>query len=328
MAKKLVDKDGQRKHDAALSKAGIPLGFRLHEPAEAECYFCDRVDVVDSKEHIIGQWSHELLDLRGKAFTPVYGNASGEVHHRGTIPAISLVSKGICTECNNSWMSELEGNMATFIREEEKSTITLDKIARWFIKTAFVLNVTQNTRLLVPRTVRLALANGKIDPRVSLFFHYAPDATGAEADLRVNWVQGAHLPPIYYDKSKKEAVQKSFKEIWACSIRLDNLVGTVVLSLPGELYSSSWENMGRAAILEGKIKHGVTFQDLPVLSHWMNAIWLMPLRTHWSDDDGTIYLVDDFPGFISLEEAEQYMMKFIKTEGAEYIYDGDGILEI
>ncbi len=53
MPRGIVDDSGHRRYERQLLARGASLGFRLMEPPDAECYFCDRRGEIDSREHII-----------------------------------------------------------------------------------------------------------------------------------------------------------------------------------------------------------------------------------------------------------------------------------
>ena len=270
MARKLADSDGLRRHDRTMLALGATLGYRLTEPEHAECYFCDRTNLVDSLEHIVPKWLHDALGLNGKTFEPVYTNMGVSVHERGSIPATQLVASGICRECNTGWMSRLESAFAPMhrrITEVDPSTV-----AHWFVKTAFVLNVTQNTRLLVPRPMRLALASGVISNQVSVFLHEA----AIDDQIRFNWVQNPLLPPMIYPSSREDAAMKSMRLLWSCTINLDGLVATVVVNPPGDSYASSWERLGRLLVHRGKVRNVTDLVNLPRLRFWGNGSCLVP----------------------------------------------------
>lgn len=297
MARKLTDSDGHRRHDRQMLNRGATLGFRLVEPPEAECYFCDRTSVKDSLEHIVPQWLHDVLDLRDKTFEPVYTSRGLNVHGRGSIPADSLVASGICVDCNTGWMSRIESRYAPVFRGE----VPMDSqaLAMWFVKTAFVLNVTQNTRLLVPREIRLALAAGSVSERVSVFLHQ----TEPPEDVRFNWVQNPIVAPMVYPAVNTDAVSESLKHLWACSINLDGLIATVVVNPPGDFYASSWERLGKLLVNRGRVKPTVNLDSLPRLQFWGTACCLVPSNVTWG---GRGEVTMDFPEMRSFSDMSAY----------------------
>lgn len=279
MAKRLADESGYRRHERRLLSNGGELGFRLTEPAEAECYFCDDTSVDDSQEHIIAQWLQDELGMRGERFSPTYYFLDQE-QGRGQIPATNLVSVGICVECNSGWMSKAEADFQPYFRSRRRD-VAVEPIVRWFAKTAFVLNVTQNTRLLVPRDIRLGLAAGRLDERISVFFHRVVKMEPRGG--RINWAQsgGATAPGEVEEGS--EQFLESVKHLWACAIRLDDIVGTVLINPPGDTYRSAWEIEGAIALEDGSIARRVGWAHLPRVRVFANAAYSVPHHFSWGD---------------------------------------------
>jgi hypothetical protein len=221
-----------------------------------------------------------------------------DVHLRAPIPATQLVASGICRTCNTGWMSRLESAFAPIQRKSAE--VDPGIVARWFIKTAFVLNVTQNTRLLVPRPIRLALAAGEISDRVSVFLHGA----AVDENIRFNWIQNPLLPPMQYPSSREDEALESMKVLWSCTINLDGLVATVILNPPGDSYASSWERLGKLLVHRGKVKPVTELENLPRLQFWGNANCLIPGVLSWVNAADIFRL--EFPGFGSFGDMMAY----------------------
>lgn len=280
MAKGLADGSGRRRYDQQLAERGVRLGFRLAEDPHAECYFCDGVGVTDSKEHIFATWMQKALGASNEVFTPTYYNGGQALDERGPIPAANLVTKGICVDCNTGWMNDLEVQFRPFIMREPGGS-DLFAVVSWFVKTAFVLNVSQNTRLLVPRDARLSLAAGVLDPRISVYVHRVPypEPGGGQ----INWVQNASFAPVSYPPSLKDLWFDEIKYIWACTIRLRNIAVTVVLNTPQSRFYSSWDCKGSVACARGEIRRRIRWQRLPETRHFSNGVFLVPESLDWCD---------------------------------------------
>lgn len=280
MAKPLSDDQGYRRYDRQLQQANARMAFRLREPADAECYFCNGKNVQDSQEHIVPQWLQDALRIRDEIFTPQYYSHGRLQTHRGSIPASNLVTRGICVQCNSGWMSRIEARFMPYIKGRRREVPTAD-VVHWFVKTAFVLNVSQNTRLLVPRSARLALAAGSIPDRVSVYFHrVSKRETGGG---RFNWVQNAGLCPIQLPTDREEAFFENVKRLWACAVRIDDIVGTVVLNPEDEDYVSCWEEPGERVLHRGDLVPRIPWAYLPRVSHFTHCILLVPAEVTWAD---------------------------------------------
>lgn len=229
MAKSIADSLGHRRHDRTMMEQGAVLGFRLNEPESAECYFCDGTGVIDSKEHILPQWLCAELGMTEQSFHSRNMSRGRVLSDQSRIPARNFVAKSICRNCNNGWMSQVEASFQPFIRGG-RDAASLDAIARWFAKTAFVLDSSQPVRLLVPRQLRLGLAAGTFGERLSLYFHRTDEP--ARSDWRFDCFQGSLIAWMSPDKNKIAEIWDSVKQVWACSIRIDDIVGTVVVSPP------------------------------------------------------------------------------------------------
>lgn len=206
MATSIADSQGHRRHDRTMTKRGAVLGFRLHEPASAECYFCDGIGVIDSEEHILPQWLFAELGMADQSFHSRNMSRGQVLFDRGEIPARNFVAKGICQNCNNGWMSQTEANFQPFIRDGHDAA-SLEAVVRWFAKTAFVLNISQPVRLLVPRQLRLDLAAGTFGERLALYFHRTEEPPLAH--WRFDYLQGSLIAWMSPDSDKIAAMWDS-----------------------------------------------------------------------------------------------------------------------
>ena len=126
------------------------------------CSFCNRelTKKTKSKEHVWPKWLHKKLDMEKKPFQGVHTDMSGLIVKSTRSQSMnSLVLGGVCTECNNGWMSDLEMEVAPlfdalwFLPANDKN-ITLKKeacksIAFWAFKTSLVINLVSNYRRIV-----------------------------------------------------------------------------------------------------------------------------------------------------------------------------------
>jgi len=301
MAKSIADSLGRRRHDRTMIEQGAVLGFRLNEPESAECYFCDGIGVIDSEEHILPQWLCAELGMTEQSFHSRNMSQGQVLFDRSRIPARNFVAKSICRNCNNGWMSQAEASFQPFIRGG-RDAASLDVIARWFAKTAFVLNVSQPVRLLVPRQLRLGLAAGTFGERLSLYFHRTEEP--ARSDWRFDCFQGSLIAWMSPDKNKIAEMWDSVKQVWACSIRIDDIVGTVVVSPPDESWGSSWSAPGSAAVIDGALKSNFRWQDLPSVRHFEHAAFMVPRQVGWTKN---LTPVEPFPSLGGIDSINTYL---------------------
>ncbi len=323
MAKKLVKIDGLRKHDLKMISQKRRLGYRVVEPDEAECYFCNGIGVKDSQEHIIPQWLQDHLGMRNEIFTPTYyAGPYQPADERGTIPATNMVGMGICVDCNTGWMSKLEVEFKKSFQEKQRNWSSRDTVM-WFVKTAMVLNVTQNTRLLVPRDVRLSLAEGMLDSRLSVTFHRVVRSNKTVRDGHFNWVQGGpHVPILEGPPELSEDFHQRLKQCWACSIRLDSIVATVIYTPTADLLASSWKIPGVKGFSGAGIPEKIFWTALPQLSHFTQGYCLVPSPTgDWAALEPSYAFPD---GLKEIRELVAFQValaeNLAKETGAEVIY--------
>jgi hypothetical protein len=105
-----------------------------------KCLFCN--EDANSKEHVWPQWVLKLLPSR-RPVRQTLGTGK-EVTYSGDFKL-----KGVCSTCNNGWMSELETEVKPILGPiVQDLSIQLDledqkKLARWAFKTAIVLEGTK-----------------------------------------------------------------------------------------------------------------------------------------------------------------------------------------
>lgn len=102
------------------------------------CIFCDRPKVT--KEHILPQWLNSVLPSDGTHFASIMVRERNAYRTHLT-RALDHVIKMVCKQCNNGWMSELEGAaqpVLTPMIQGRRATLSLVEqriVARWAAKT-------------------------------------------------------------------------------------------------------------------------------------------------------------------------------------------------
>lgn len=125
-----------------------------------ECIFCRAVPKKWSDEHVLPQWLLDYLKIRGEEISPTHHSFEGEGNAVSTRrhKVENLVEGRVCSECNNGWMSSLEGEAKPLLvplMQGEKEVVELVpnerlRVARWAFKTAIVLNSASNFHKNVP----------------------------------------------------------------------------------------------------------------------------------------------------------------------------------
>lgn len=154
----------------------------------------------------------------------------------------SLVAGEICAKCNNAWMSALEVSAKPYIISPPDRILDPAEarmLAQWFIKTAIVINVSHQYRLLWASDRRHDVARQQM-PNVAAWLYRVPDS-----DL--NWIQGRPGVPTLLSNPEQgistETAQFLSGVIHNCSIQAGTLVGDV-LAYPGEIAASEFEHAG------------------------------------------------------------------------------------
>jgi hypothetical protein len=210
------------------------------------CWMCDALAGKSTKEHIFARQlqarfpSDHHLDFHMARLNPITpGPASLEVtHERGPLRGGNLVAGGICATCNNGWMSSLESpaNAALTgppkVLDHDEATM----LARWFAKTAAVINVSQQYRML-----------WEAERRHQLQFR-VPDNVAVSifrvADSDLDWAQGEVLGMANTPDDVEFAQVAHLMDLTHfCRIQVGTLVGMVV-AYPWQLYASEFRLPG------------------------------------------------------------------------------------
>jgi hypothetical protein len=144
------------------------------ENRERVCLFCARqLAGCRSREHVLPQWLLDHLKIRKDQVSPTHFDEAGKAKSTRHHNLAKLLHGQVCRDCNNGWMSALEGACKAvltdlFAVEREVIDLSSDErilLARWATKTAAVLNSASNFITIVPATHYQSLfANDKPVP--------------------------------------------------------------------------------------------------------------------------------------------------------------------
>lgn len=184
-----VDPAKLRKYDRNLLSAGKRLAPRVLEPVPF-CWFCNVESGTRSKEHIFPKWllaHYGAMDERVQPHRISLALDGVIASERGERPLSAHYNGEVCATCNNGWMASLEASAKPVLTAHPlRGRITEDQatiLARWFIKTAVNLNVSQPYRLLVEATSRHALAT-HVPDRFAVYLFRVRRQNGV-----IDWVQ-------------------------------------------------------------------------------------------------------------------------------------------
>lgn len=220
-----------RQFDANIAKASGRMAERVREPVPF-CWFCPSTEGRKTREHIFPKWLSGHYGARAEVVTPFRMSAATgmELSRRPEKPLSSFVCGDVCADCNNGWMSQAEEDvrplLTTTKRRGRLSTDEAFNLARWFAKTAAVINVSQPYRLLFPERDRHALRLG-IPDRLTVSLFKSRRQNGL-----VDWLQGGFSTALTGPGISPEAAGTLMERTLITHIRVADLVGVVVLVPP------------------------------------------------------------------------------------------------
>jgi hypothetical protein len=217
-----------RPYDEHIAKNATRIAHREREPIPT-CWFCSTPE-GRSKEHIFPRWLTGDLGAREFEVTPFHTHLTGgSVHELSTRPLAGLVATKICAKCNNGWMSHLETQVRPLLTggalTGQVTPHWAQALAHWFAKTAAVLNVSQNYRMVIRREDRHALATGiPSNVAVALSRVERRDAT------MIDWQQSSPLMVLTQGPVMTEYTRGLIERTLVCNIQAGALGATVVFA--------------------------------------------------------------------------------------------------
>lgn len=227
------------------------------------CWMCPTTSGPRAREHLFPQWLLREFDAEHDRFEPTryvsLWNGGVVGSQRGPLTANALTVGAVCAPCNNGWMASLESAARPYLLGEDKH-LTAEAIltlARWFAKTAIIINVSQPYRLLWHNT-RRHQAQTRVPDNVAISLYRV-----AEPDL--NWRQGSqmswHSVPSALDQMHTSTLHSGLTHV--CLIQVGTLVG-VVVAYPWQLAASTLTMPGQLLWSHGA-GHELDLDALPVL---------------------------------------------------------------
>jgi hypothetical protein len=184
------------------------------------CLFCTAPLAGErAREHVFPRWLLDELGIRGEPISPTQFRPSLEVVSTRSHLLEKLQEGRVCATCNNGWMSQLEAAAIPLLRPLMEGTglvteLALEQrtvVARWAVKTAYMLNSASNYDCKVPAGHLAELsANLQPVPRgVSVF------AQQHRANRKFFWQQGAWWRGVHgiepFDIDQREAATRAYK---------------------------------------------------------------------------------------------------------------------
>lgn len=269
-----IDKMRLRGFDCNLAKAGSLMSARVWE-AVPHCWMCESLDSPVTREHIFLKWLVAAFGAQKEMCYPIRHGPRGEIFsERAGMPVGALTSREVCQSCNNGWMSVLEGAVKQVLTNPPASGSisgrTSQNLARWFTKTAIMLNVSMPYRLSFEKDSRHKLSSGMpTGINVDLFRVPYDFATNEAFDWLQNSIDGLLLPSSVLNGNLL-TVKKLMEYSYYCVIRIGGLCG-IVYKAPGRYGAGSLHT--NAAVLWGSHRPGrLDWNALPHLTSYKSVL--------------------------------------------------------
>jgi hypothetical protein len=197
------------------------------------CWMCSRTSGSRAKEHTFALSLIRALRAEGELHraTHLPGIGDRPIRQRGPFPIEQMLAGEVCKACNGGWMSALEvAAVPILVSSDLSAPITPDDqgvLARWFLKTAAVLDSSHNYRLMLPAPVRHSAA-GDPHPDVKVFLgQRALDGGKIEFGQQVGVAFG------FAPTDRQAEFQALMAKGYACAIGVNDLLGIVAYAPPG-----------------------------------------------------------------------------------------------
>jgi hypothetical protein len=211
------------------------------------CIFCNEGLINKSREHVFPLWLLKYLSIEGVIISPTHSDKiTGDTKSKRRHDLSNFVSGGICEQCNNGWMSDLENAAKPILIDlidlkKETKDLSRDErmvISRWATKTIYVLNLASNYFKNIPihhfkyiKDFEDSLPSGIIvlaqQHHSSEKFYWLQSAT---------WVINSYDDFSIYQKPLSE-------ESYKISIQLGNLILLVAYNPIEDLAYSIWRGI-------------------------------------------------------------------------------------
>lgn len=211
------------KYDRDLLAKGAKLAPRYIPINEDLCWMCGE-DRPHTKEHVISNAIQDALSGAENVINIAHVDYRGTVlHKREEIPLRQYFFKGVCRQCNEGWMRNLETEMSKLIAnnwiiESNEQAIV---IARWVAKTASIINRSQLQRVKVPDEARHGLlrADHNLPPGWRIYAY-----RDKMADPIITFMQGITSYAIHDKETPKDMVIEAIDRLFCCAIKLSEII--------------------------------------------------------------------------------------------------------
>lgn len=261
----------RRGYDEDLLKRGATLAPRVEEGVPF-CWMCSRTSGSRAKEHTFALSLIRALGAEGELHRATHLPIIGDIpiSQRGPFPIEQMLAGEVCKACNGGWMSTLEVAALPILSPADTAAPLSEAhqvvLARWFLKTAAVLNASQNYRLMLPAPVRHSAAADP-HPDVKVFLGRRPTGNGIFA-----FAQQAGVTFSFAPTGRQAEVHALMEKGYACAIGVNDLVGIVAFAPPG-----GWAVPSVETVQIWPAGPELSRLELPFIENLFEAVWLQGL---------------------------------------------------
>ncbi len=193
------------------------------------CLFCTEplTKSTSTNEHVVPQWLLRQFHVADKMIRPA-GWQKGQVQLRTPHSWLNLVVSDVCAGCNSGWLSDLENAVRVLLPKLASQERRLDGlsqeeqvlIARWAVKTAFLIHRTAAIPKVIPLEVyrELRVAPAEL-PRRTFVFAFQDNG---EHSIAINSLQTQDWT-VHVTYEDALDIRDSLRGACKISLRIDRL---------------------------------------------------------------------------------------------------------
>ncbi|MGH7157248.1 MAG: hypothetical protein ACREGG_04025 [Candidatus Saccharimonadales bacterium] len=206
-----------REYEKELLARGVKLWPRMIEVPNG-CWLCGKTKAKLTNAKLFPDWLLEAFNCGNDMYTSAHLSPLGQVLDQRETPFKDLACGQICQECIDGWISELDTDMKPlFLGDVNKA---LDEqpllMARFFAKTAALINISQQRRVQLPAAARHGLSNKKTMPKGWRVYAFSCSTEGLDT---ISWTQGS--PAVSWLSKEQDKI--TLGNVFVCSLKFNNL---------------------------------------------------------------------------------------------------------
>jgi hypothetical protein len=246
------------------------MAARNTESSKRNCLFCAQNLSRRAKEHVFPQWLLDELDIRDEQIQPTQMTPAGKAVSQRSHQLKDLQEGRVCSDCNHGWMSELETKAKPLLKSlfsgqievKDLSRTDCSLIARWAVKTAYMLNSASNYSLKIPihHFAELYANKDPIPRHVSVF------ATTHDCDRDFYWFQACFWEGLLGNEILDIDQQEVFDRSYKVTVQFRRLI----------LLVACWPFKGWRLAIEPELHHPLWPLRGPISYFWCDKPFRQP----------------------------------------------------